>query len=95
MTTTIDQLSDKAQELLTAALAVDGPAKGLISLSPAMGAGERLVVGNQYEVLFGDDAVQAQMAFYELADRRLIVEVTTGGYMVSPLGCQAAGWNSG
>lgn len=86
-----DQLSDRAQALLTAALAAEGRAKGLISLSPAMGAGERLVIGNHYEMLFGDDVATAQMAFHELADHGLIVEVATGGYIVSPLGCQLAG----
>jgi hypothetical protein len=92
---TIDQISDEARELLTRALAVDGRAKGLISLSPAMGAGERLVIGNQYEMLYGDDIAQAQQAFFELADTSLIAQVATGGYMVTPLGCLAAGWSSG
>ena len=90
-----DQLSDKARELLTAALAADGRRKGLISLSPAMGAGERLVIGNHYEMLFGDDIAPAQQAFYELADTGLIGEVATGGFMVTPLGCLTAGWTAG
>ena len=94
MTTTFDKLSDKAQELLTSALAVDGRAKGLITLSHALGGAHHLTAGNHYEVLFGDDATQAQMAIYDLADLYLIVE-TAGGYVVTPLGCQVAGWNAG
>ena len=90
-----DQLSDKAQEFLASALAIDGRAKGLISLSPAMAAGERLVIGHPSAMLFGDDLAQAQQAFYELADTGLIVEVATGGFMVTPLGCLAAGWSGG
>ena len=92
MTTTFDQLSDKAQEPLTTALAADGRAKGLITLSRALGGAHHLTAGDHYEVLFGDDATQAQMAVYDLADLCLIVE-TADGYVVTPMGCQAAGWS--
>ena len=94
MTTTFDQLSDKAQELMTAALAADGRAKGLITLTNAFGGAHHITAGNHHEMLFGDDATQAQMAIYDLADLYLIVQ-TAGGYVVTPLGCQAAGWNAG
>ena len=93
MTAMANQISDRAKELLTGALAVDGPAKGMLSLSPAMGAGERLIIGNHYQMLYGDEIVHAQMAFHELADLWLIVELAPGGYMVTPLGCQAASWD--
>ncbi len=87
MATRFDQISNRAKELLTDALAVDGPVKGMLSLSPAMGGGERLVIGNHYQMLYGDDIAATQMAFYELADLRLIDQIATGGYMVTPLGC--------
>ena len=93
MTTMVNQISDRAKELLTDALAVDGPAKGMLSLSPAMGAGERLIIGNHHQMLYGDDIVSAQMAFHDLADLGLIVQLATSGYIVTPLGCQAVGWD--
>ena len=85
--TTFDQLSDKAQELMTTALAADGRAKGLITLTPALGGAHHITAGDHYEVLFGDDATQAQMAIYDLVDLGLINETAACGYMVTPLGC--------
>ena len=94
-----DQLSDKARELLTAALAADGRRKGLIVMTELRGNGVILLAGNDEQRLFGEDANPVWQSRYELLDRNLVVEFTVdgspAGLMVTPLGCLAAGWTAG
>ena len=94
----INQLSDKARELLTTALAGEGRSKGLIVMTELRG-GMNLLTGDVEQPLFGEEANPVWQARYELLDRNLVVEFTMqslpAGLMVTPLGCLAAGWTSG
>ena len=91
---TVDQLSDKARELLTTALSADGHSKGLIALSLTVGGGGWAIAGDRQERVYGDSLADVQRAIDDLHDNYLIVQTATGGYIVTPLGCQVAGWTS-
>ena len=53
-----------------------------------------LIAGEHYEVLFGEDVATVQQVLLELADHSLIAELGTGGWMVTPLGCEML-WSTG
>ena len=90
----LGQLSPKGRDVLERALDTNRATKGLIILSAALGGAMHLIAGEHYEVLFGDDVAAAQQALHELADQNLIAELGTGGWMVTPLGCQMV-WSAG
>ena len=90
----LGQLSPKGRDVLERALDTNRVTKGLIILSAALGGAMHLIAGEHYEVLFGDDVAPAQQALHELADQNLIAELGTGGWMVTPLGCQMV-WSAG
>ena len=89
------QLSDKAQELLTTALAGDGRLKGWIALTPTLGGGGYATAGCNEERVYGNGLADVQRAIDELNDGHLIIQSKTGGFIVTPLGCLAAGWSGG
>lgn len=91
---TLDQLSPKGRDVLEHALDTNRVTKGLIILSAALGGAMHLISGEHYEVLFGEDVATVQQVLLELADHSLIAELGTGGWMVTPLGCQIV-WSAG
>ena len=96
MLITIDQLSGRARELLTTALAGEGRSKGMIALNQTLGGGGYVIVGDSQERVYGDSLAASQQAIDDLCDAYLIVQMATGDYIVTPLGCElaAAGQNS-
>ena len=94
-----DGLSDSALNLLATALAGEGRRKGLIVLTELRGGGIALLTGNEDGRIFGDEANAVWQARYELLDMHFIVEMAVdgqpAGYMVTPLGCLASGWQTG
>ena len=91
---TIDQLSDKAKQLLTTALVGEGRMKGWIALTRTLGGGGYVTAGRSEERVYGSELEDVQRAIDELHDNQLIIQAPTGGFIVTPQGCLAAGWTS-
>ena len=87
------ELSDKAKEMLTTALAGDGLLKGLI-VAVATDRYRLVKVGNGIDQPSADELVAVQVLIDELAANHMITRWDAGAYMVTPLGCLTAGWST-
>ena len=73
MPITINQLSDKARELLTTALAGGGRSKGLIVLTQTLSGGGYVIAGDSQREVYGNELADAQRAIDELHDYDLVL----------------------